>query len=58
LDADELGHNISNPRRFWDIEHARRLLGYNPQDAAPTLIGDEDGTDAVDNKAAKRQDGQ
>jgi hypothetical protein len=32
----------NNPRRFWDIEHARRVLGYNPQDAAPTLIGDED----------------
>ena len=32
----------NNPRRFWDIEHARRVLGYEPQDAAPTLIGDED----------------
>jgi nucleoside-diphosphate-sugar epimerase len=32
----------NNPRRFWDIEHARRVLGYDPQDAAPTLIGDED----------------
>jgi nucleoside-diphosphate-sugar epimerase len=36
----------NNPRRFWDIEHARRVLGYDPQDAAPTLIGDEDGTDS------------
>ena len=34
----------NNPRRFWDIEHARRVLGYEPQDAAPTLIGDEDGS--------------
>ena len=24
-----------NPRRFWDIEHARALLGYAPQDRAP-----------------------
>jgi NAD+ dependent glucose-6-phosphate dehydrogenase len=32
----------NNPRRFWDIEHARRVLGYEPQDAASALIGDED----------------
>jgi NAD+ dependent glucose-6-phosphate dehydrogenase len=32
----------NNPRQFWDIEHAREVLGYEPQDAAPTLIGDED----------------
>ena len=25
----------ANPRRFWDIEHARALLGYEPQDRAP-----------------------
>ncbi len=25
----------NNPRRFWDIEHARELLGYAPEDAAP-----------------------
>jgi hypothetical protein len=31
----------NNPRRFWDIEHARDVLGYAPQDAAPALIGDE-----------------
>lgn len=31
----------NNPRRFWDIEHARTVLGYEPRDAAPTLIGDE-----------------
>ncbi|HEX2280814.1 MAG TPA: NAD(P)-dependent oxidoreductase, partial [Thermomicrobiales bacterium] len=38
-----LAYGISNnPRRFWDIEHARRVLGYEPQDAAPALIGDED----------------
>ncbi len=24
-----------NPRRFWDLEHARELLGWEPQDAAP-----------------------
>ena len=34
----------NNPRRFWDIEHARRVLGYDPQDAAPEMIGDEDGS--------------
>jgi nucleoside-diphosphate-sugar epimerase len=28
-----------NPRQFWDISHARELLGYNPQDAAP--VGEE-----------------
>ncbi len=27
-----------NPRRFWDIEHARDVLGYAPQDAAPAEI--------------------
>ena len=46
LPTDEpwvLVYGISNnPRRFWDIEHARRVLGYEPQDAAPALIGDED----------------
>ena len=35
----------NNPRRFWDIEHALRVLGYAPQDAAPALIGDEGGSD-------------
>jgi NAD+ dependent glucose-6-phosphate dehydrogenase len=25
----------NNPRQFWDLEHARRLLGYAPQDSAP-----------------------
>ena len=25
----------NNPRHFWDLEHARRLLGYAPQDSAP-----------------------
>jgi len=24
-----------NPRRFWDLEHARELLGWEPRDAAP-----------------------
>ena len=27
-----------NPRRFWDIEHAREGIGYNPRDAAPEEI--------------------
>ena len=27
-----------NPRRFWDIEHAKEVLGYAPQDAAPAEI--------------------
>jgi NAD+ dependent glucose-6-phosphate dehydrogenase len=40
LDNDELNwavvYGISdNPRRFWDIEHARKLLGYDPKDSAP-----------------------
>jgi nucleoside-diphosphate-sugar epimerase len=25
----------NNPRQFWDISHAREVLGYAPQDAAP-----------------------
>lgn len=25
----------NNPRRFWDLEGARELLGYEPQDSAP-----------------------
>ncbi len=25
----------ANPGRFWDLEHARELLGWEPQDAAP-----------------------
>lgn len=29
----------NNPRQFWDIGHARQLLGYAPLDSAP--IGDE-----------------
>ncbi len=28
----------NNPRRFWDIEHAKRELGYDPADAAPEEI--------------------
>jgi NAD+ dependent glucose-6-phosphate dehydrogenase len=26
----------NNPRQFWDLTHARELLGYVPQDGAPT----------------------
>ena len=29
----------NNPRQFWDISHARELLGYAPRDSAP--VGDE-----------------
>ena len=25
----------ANPRRFWDLEHAHELLGWEPEDAAP-----------------------
>jgi hypothetical protein len=25
----------NNPRQFWDIEHARETLGYDPKDSAP-----------------------
>ncbi len=28
----------NNPRRFWDIEHAKAMLGYEPQDGAPSEI--------------------
>lgn len=27
-----------NPRRFWDIEHAKDVLGYVPEDAAPADV--------------------
>ena len=27
-----------NPRQFWDIDHARNMLGYQPQDSAPREI--------------------
>lgn len=34
-----LGYGISdNPRRFWDIEHAKDVLGYAPEDSAPAEI--------------------
>jgi len=40
LDADHVRFGIyygisNNPRQFWDIEHARREIGYAPEDAAP-----------------------
>ena len=42
LDADvkwALVYGISdNPRKIWDINHAREVLGYNPQDSAPREI--------------------
>lgn len=28
----------NNPRRFWDIEHARQGIGFTPRDAAPEEI--------------------
>ncbi len=30
-----------NPRRFWDIEHAKDVLGYAPEDSAPAEITPE-----------------
>lgn len=40
LDVEDLNwavvYGISdNPRQFWDIGHARRVLGYDPRDRAP-----------------------
>lgn len=40
IDADHLSWAVvygisNNPRQFWDIGHARELLGYAPDDAAP-----------------------
>lgn len=29
----------NNPRQFWDLQHARDLIGYTPQDSAP--VGEE-----------------
>lgn len=28
----------NNPRRFWDIEHAKEGIGYDPQDTAPEEV--------------------
>lgn len=28
----------NNPRRFWDIEHTKAMLGYEPRDSAPSEI--------------------
>ena len=40
LDVEDVSWAIvygvsGNPRRFWDLAHARELLGWEPQDAAP-----------------------
>ncbi len=40
LDVEDVSWAIvygvsGNPRRFWDLTHARELLGWEPQDAAP-----------------------
>ncbi|MEA2530080.1 MAG: dependent glucose-6-phosphate dehydrogenase [Thermomicrobiales bacterium] len=40
LDADDVGwavvYGISdNPRQFWDLSHAREVLGWTPKDGAP-----------------------
>lgn len=34
-----VGYGISNnPRRFWDIEHTKQVIGYDPQDSAPVEL--------------------
>jgi nucleoside-diphosphate-sugar epimerase len=30
----------ANPRRIWDLEHARAAIGYVPQDSAPEWLGE------------------
>jgi nucleoside-diphosphate-sugar epimerase len=40
LDAENIDWAVvygisNNPRQFWDIGHARELLGYDPEDSAP-----------------------
>jgi nucleoside-diphosphate-sugar epimerase len=40
IDAEHLPWAVvygisNNPRQFWDLSHARELLGYEPEDAAP-----------------------
>ena len=30
----------ANPRRIWDLEHAREAIGYEPQDSAPEWLGE------------------
>ncbi len=44
LDVEDLNWAVvygisNNPRQFWDLQHARDALGYEPQDSAP--VGDE-----------------
>lgn len=41
LDAEDVTWAVvygvsANPGRFWDLEHARELLGWEPRDAAPS----------------------
>ncbi|MDQ3693771.1 MAG: NAD(P)-dependent oxidoreductase [Chloroflexota bacterium] len=40
FEADEVPFAIvygisNNPRQFWDLSHAREVLGFNPEDSAP-----------------------
>ncbi len=40
IDAEDINWAVvygisNNPRQFWDLRHARELLGYEPQDSAP-----------------------
>ncbi len=42
LDAQDVNWAVvygisNNPRQFWDLKHARDLLGYEPQDSAPVV---------------------
>ncbi len=30
----------ANPRRLWDLDHAREAIGYEPQDSAPDRLGE------------------
>jgi NAD+ dependent glucose-6-phosphate dehydrogenase len=33
----------ANPRRIWDLEHARETIGYVPEDSAPGSLGERGG---------------
>ena len=45
LDADGVRWAVvygisNNPRQFWDLAEARRILGYAPEDAAPADLSE------------------
>ena len=49
----EIFHGISaNTRRYWDIDHAHNVLGYQPQDNAERFAADVDAYESGGNSSA------